>query len=573
MLCPDKVRRVKCYSTNRAFEATRGSTIYDVSSKSLLQDMANVSSLVCDWMNQRATASAGVRKGSESREMKRGKHFDVMKHELERRRDAIESPEDTFGVRVELTFASRDWNFLNEALQLLRIQDKRRCMSSEEFELHFREKPEEWPWFMKVPCAEHKRQRNERSFALDAALMPVTILRCKEFFHLGVAMENSLITTARNMYMSSRALVSRDASADSESSNYFYSAFLRVLPQGVSCNLGLLICRGLLFAARTLLDAEPCSFHDVTMLMPGYVLSACGHDASYYYGGCPQVICSRVLSLDRTYERVLRSVNPGNCTIIPQLRRENEDMEFIAAELDRLMGLPESAHLTSRKQKSGLIAQVRGVHYDAERLETAGVGRSEGNLCQVLHSIFRTETSRAIEKSLRAMAAVVTLLLVSDCMYELEDMLGFSPSRNDSLRLLQEHEDRTNPPLTASLPRVRARLTKNEVVWPNHFRIDLCNLYVGEEQEMTLEARIRRLLVFYRGEGVPYMSIGEQGASDFRNTLTEGDGTITADRFVQGMWEISNLLPYYSEISCRDEFLSYEERNTTKWKSNFPSNL
>lgn len=101
------------------------------------------------------------------------------------------------------------------------------------------------------------------------------------------------------------------------------------------------------------------------------------------------------------------------------------------------------------------------------------MGRSEGNICQVLHSIFRTETSRAIEKSLRAMAAVVTLLLVSDCMYELDDMLGFSPSRNDSLRQLQEHEDRTNPPLTASLPRVLARLTKNEVVWPNRFRIDL----------------------------------------------------------------------------------------------------
>lgn len=63
---------------------------------------------------------------------------------------------------------------------------------------------------------------------------------------------------------------------------------------------------------------------------------------------------------------------------------------------------------------------------------------------------------------------------------------------------------------------------------------------------MTLEARIRRLLAYHKGEGVPYMSVGEQGASDFRNPLTEGDGTIKADRFVQGMWETSNSLPYYS---------------------------
>lgn len=89
-----------------------------------------------------------------------------------------------------------------------------------------------------LPCNEHKPQRNKNSFALDAALMPVTIVCCKEFVQLGIATESSLIKTVRNLHMSSRALVSRGMSADPENSNPFYSAFLRALPQGVSCNLG-----------------------------------------------------------------------------------------------------------------------------------------------------------------------------------------------------------------------------------------------------------------------------------------------------------------------------------------------
>lgn len=162
------------------------------------------------------------------------------------------------------------------------------------------------------------------------------------------------------------------------------------------------------------------------------------------------------------------------------------------------------------------------------------MGRSDGNICQVLHSIFCTETNLAIEKSLQAKAAVVSLLLVSDCIYELDGMVGFSISPNVSGRLLQEHETRTIPPLTASLPLALSRLTKNEVAWPNHFCIDLCNNSVEQGEEVTLGTRIRRLLAFYRAEGGSYMSVGEQRQSDFGNWLTKGDGTITADIYFSG---------------------------------------
>lgn len=93
--------------------------------------MKNVSGLVCGWTKERPTASIGVRKGSKRRDLKRGKGFEVMRHGLERRKDAISSTEDTFGVRVELTFASQNCNFLDESIHLLRMQDKRRSMSSE----------------------------------------------------------------------------------------------------------------------------------------------------------------------------------------------------------------------------------------------------------------------------------------------------------------------------------------------------------------------------------------------------------------------------------------------------------
>ena len=43
-------------------------------------------------------------------------------------------------------------------------------------------------------------------------------------------------------------------------------------------------------------------------------------------------------------------------------------MGSIGDNLHELMGLPESACLSDRKLKYGFIAQVRGVHYDADRI-------------------------------------------------------------------------------------------------------------------------------------------------------------------------------------------------------------
>ena len=68
---------------------------------------------------------------------------------MERRKDGVESTKGSFGVRVELIFASSSLEFVDEEIQVLRIQNKGLGVTPAEFEHQFRENPEEWPWFTK----------------------------------------------------------------------------------------------------------------------------------------------------------------------------------------------------------------------------------------------------------------------------------------------------------------------------------------------------------------------------------------------------------------------------------------
>ena len=83
----------------------------------------------------------------------------VKEHELERRKDGVENMKNSFSVRVELTFASCSWDFLDKAIQSLRVQDKQPGMLPAEFERQFYENPEERPWFKNVLSHEHIRRR------------------------------------------------------------------------------------------------------------------------------------------------------------------------------------------------------------------------------------------------------------------------------------------------------------------------------------------------------------------------------------------------------------------------------
>lgn len=67
----DRIRRVKCYSSKRRSEATRGFTVYDTAGKYLERSFWDFSSVLCNWIKMKPITEARVRSKSIQREDKR----------------------------------------------------------------------------------------------------------------------------------------------------------------------------------------------------------------------------------------------------------------------------------------------------------------------------------------------------------------------------------------------------------------------------------------------------------------------------------------------------------------------
>jgi len=578
-LRPETVRRVKCYASNRRFDATRGASIHEVASRPLQNELLDSCRVSSQWMNLRGTVPAAVRAKSEEVERRRNRLFHVLNHDIERRLGAVGNSTEGFGVRLELTFASgENWNFMEDAIHLLELQEKRRSMSPSEFQEHFKAHPEEWPWYMRVPRLEEKKRRNEESYELTASLMPVTILKCKVLMKFEIEVETSLLRSAYKLYASARALVSRSDANIPEGRNEFYDTFLRQAPQNVAVEMGLMICRGLLTASSLLVDSEPLQIADLYLRTPPYILSACGLDTSYRFGGVPAVICSRVLSLQECYERcALPVTSDGNVgsVIVRELGMESEEMLTVATNLDVEMEVPAQVMLGHRMNLRGFMARVLGGNPDVgtpfipnEREE-----KRRGRIHSVISSLFRTDNRRSTRRALLYMATVVVILLESDCCIDLNYMLGYCPSRERSGDESEAHHEITYPSITANLAKALSRIAIDGSNWPDHRRIDSYGDLGGRGQrdireEEELEIRMKGLLSFYRGSAHGVNALGDERIVHCRTTLTDEDGAVQINKFIQALWERSGFLPHFAEINEErvQEAERRGKRNFHNWK-------
>lgn len=175
VLDPNSVRRVKCYSSNRRIEASRGSTVYETSANKITANLNDINTVLSQWTNLRKTADKKVRAKAQAAESMRQDRFQVLLHDVQRRKVAARE-DDTFGVRLELTIETHsDFSFLNDAIEMPSVVEKRQSMTNTEFESAFEASPEKWPWYTKIPTREHLQVSDGAHFELSSDLMPVTI--------------------------------------------------------------------------------------------------------------------------------------------------------------------------------------------------------------------------------------------------------------------------------------------------------------------------------------------------------------------------------------------------------------
>lgn len=545
VLSVDEVRRVKCYSSKRRLEATRGSTIYDAAGRDLSRAIRDFPTVMCSWMNQRPTTEPLMRRRSLQEEEKRMDSFQAILHDIERRRQAVLASRDGFGIRVELTYAAckGNWSCLDDVYHMMSLQEKRRSMLKEEFEDHFRDNPAEWPWWLRVPSSSLMRQRDQCAYELSSCLMPVTILPCETFVHFGLEIETVLVKNAYSVYLQGRSYVTLSSLSVPKNENAFFSSLCRFLTYGSATKLSLVLVRALLAAAGVFLDTLTCKFQDLAFHMPPFVLSACGLDSSWLYCGYPQVILTRVLSLDRQFEIGLRKNEQEQ--IIRRLCGALYSMEELSAQLDIRMATPHSLTFAERRDVTGFNLAVHG---DLVETSCARTPESKGAIHSVIESLFECRSNVVTRTSLRSIAAFVAVLLVSDCCVELDYMFSFSPPARTNGEMVYSHENRMQPRMTTRLPIALAELTSKGESWPLQFRLDSCNIDARMVEEASLQERMDGLLSFYKGSTQGHSTLNTDVLVSFRNGKTDEDGSVQMDEFIQTLWRQAGLLKPFSQL-------------------------
>lgn len=367
-LSDSNVRRIKCCSSERRIEATRGATCYDVKGSALVMQMKDHSALIRDWMNLRLGSGNRNRSKSVENERKRTQLFSTMMHDMERRVKAVESSAEGFGVHLELTCSiGGNWDYVGEAFHLLKLQEKRKLMSEEDFADSFRSNPEKWPWFLCIPSG--RRIPNSESssrFTLTGSLLPVTLLPCGSFFKLTIAIEKTLLSNAEEIYRYCLAHVSNDDTIIPRRMNEFYRTFIEKMTRAAAVSNGKLMCRALISMAGVLLVSVKCSTEYLSLKMAPFTISACGLDAPWFFSGVPQVICSRIISLSEINQQLFHVLPTYAGGIIGALEATGDIPESIALELDEAMGIPHALTIESRQRSRGFAANVLGPQYERD---------------------------------------------------------------------------------------------------------------------------------------------------------------------------------------------------------------
>lgn len=275
-------------------------------------------------------------------------------------------------MRVELTKAlDRGQTGLRDALVLLEISDKTSRMSTEELQIKVSKNPYDWPWFTAVLAAGGNNNTfpssalsNNSDFIPRASLMPVTILVSRQFLQLSNNIENLLISKAKGIYEISNTSVTANSQSTANATNNELRLLLEKLPQGSGIQLSLILVRALLSSASLFVNGMTCRSSDYSPSFPPFVLNACGLNVTYFIGGCPQMLWSRVLSLRKSYAKAAISCS-NESTRFRKIkdyieRTSSSQVRTVSAMFDSAIGLPGHMLLSHRLRNDHFYPHVFG---------------------------------------------------------------------------------------------------------------------------------------------------------------------------------------------------------------------
>lgn len=166
------------------------------------------------------------------------------------------------------------------------------------------------------------------------------------------------------------------------------------------------------------------------------------------------------------------------------------------------------------------------------------------------------------------MATVIGLCLVADFCHELEKMVGCAPPEDAFTYIWDRHKARMYPSMRIDdIDRLTRRTSRGQS-WDHEHRIN--GFGVGEEDGDDLGYMIPLLLQFGTSDTNGISAIDDE-ENAYRNSLTESDGTITMNTFIQELWKRSGILPSFSELDSSG-FGRFQDRGNRRainpnWRS------
>lgn len=562
------IRRLKVYSTSRAIDATRGETVYDTSSKMLEIDLKDTSSVETDWMVIQHERGRGNTSKAHLNEKRRESLFLKILHDISRRKLVVGENRHGFGIRFELTNAlDTGIRGLKDALSLLEISEKRKQMTTEEFKLAVSQNPYDWPWFTAILSPNSDRNTfasvqgvDNSDFIPRPSLIPVTILKAKDFQLLCIEIESLLVSKAMAIYNFSNRYVTVSSNHNTMACNKEFRLLLGSMPQGSGIQMSLILIRSLLSCASLFLNGKPCSPSDQSIAMPPFILNSTGLDATYFIGGCPQVLWSRVLSLRQSYtEAAIACSNDSQKfqQIKEHLNTTELSITGLVARLDSDLLLPGHMRMSISKQNDHFYPHVFGSAVNSRSTQAVTSPNALREIHCLLQRLFYSNEKNEFEDIIRSFSALVAVLLMSDTCNELEKILGLNaPSRNRNAGDVHIHDGRIHLRPTQYTSETLGEMVRDNMPWPDCFRIDRISVRRSRQRRAATTREIMNDLIgIYNQDAHGILTLKHLGEETVIDGVSEddpivmdfdgldSDGAMLVSNFIDILFKWANSLP------------------------------
>jgi hypothetical protein len=369
------VRRTKAYSTRRRADSTRGKSIYGGTGVQLTQLLNRTTGkTVCDWMTLEPTF-AGTDEQNQALQVEESisAGFSRIYHDITRREQHLNANQNGLGVRFEVTVSlDQDMAGLLYARRILSMQEEARC------------KRPSWTSELGTGYGKNMESPWWCDFGPDdVGTLPVYLCRNRTFMKLSLAIEKGLMKEAVSAYYAAQQFVSTMNGVPSSlvTRPWIFTELTSRMSDMCFANIALVMARGFFTAAKHQVESLTCRERDLSFHLPPHAMALCGLDASWYTGGVPRLVLSRLLAVEPRFASAVRNTefqNPALNDLCNSLRVCG--ISKAAVSSDR--ALPRRFRFLEALKRRGFLSKTIGDYRGLLELETSEVTVNE--LCSVV---------------------------------------------------------------------------------------------------------------------------------------------------------------------------------------------